>query len=159
MTEQSPSVLRVENAAQTLGLDIDIIHFEEPAKTAQAAAELIGCHVGQIANSLIFKGKESGELKLLLTSGAHRVDLDYVAQQIGEALIRATPQEVREQSGFAIGGVAPIGHLTPVPTFFDRDLMQYQTIWAAGGRAETVFAIAPDALLAATKAQLFDATH
>lgn len=155
--KNSASVARVETAALQAGIEIDIIWFEETAKTAMRAAELIGCEVGQIANSLIFQGVDSGTLHLLLTSGANRVDLDFAKPQIGEALARADAKSIRSETGFAIGGVAPIGHLTQPNVWMDSALLAYDTVWAAAGRSETVFAIDPESLQNITQATLFDA--
>ena len=154
---EHPSVLRVIEAAEAAGVAIEIVRFETPAKTAAAAADLLGCTPAQIANSLIFEGRETGELLLLLTSGGHRVDLDHAATQIGQELKRADPDRVRAETGFVIGGVAPFGHLNPVRAFIDEALFAFDQVWAAGGIAETVFAIAPDILERATGATRFQA--
>jgi prolyl-tRNA editing enzyme YbaK/EbsC (Cys-tRNA(Pro) deacylase) len=112
----------------------------DAASTAALAAAALGVEVGQIANSLIFDA--DGEPLLVLTSGAHRVDTAKVAATIGVAkLRRATPEFVREHTGQAIGGVAPVGHPKPVRTLVDVDLAQYQVIWAAGGVPRAVFPI------------------
>lgn len=155
--KNSASVTRVEAAARAAGLEIEVIWFEETAKTAARAAELIGCDVGQIANSLIFQGETSGKLYLLLTSGANRVDLEFARLQIGEALVRADAKRIRQETGFAIGGVAPIGHLSEPEVWMDRALLAYGEVWAAAGRSETVFAITPEQLQKVIGATLFDA--
>ncbi len=149
------STTRVKQAALEAGLDIEIVTLSTSARTAAAAAESCGCHVGQIAKSLIFEGARSGALKLILVSGAHELNLSQAETLFGEPLGRADPKRVRSETGFAIGGVAPIGHLCPMPTFMDDALMSYPTVWAAGGAPETVFEITPKALLAATGATLF----
>jgi prolyl-tRNA editing enzyme YbaK/EbsC (Cys-tRNA(Pro) deacylase) len=116
-----------------------------------AAAQALGVEVGQIANSLIFDA--DGEPLLVLTSGAHRVDTARLAADLGVTkLKRATPEFVREHTGQAIGGVAPIGHPHPVRTLLDVDLKQYDVIWAAGGVPQAVFPITYDQLLGITKA-------
>lgn len=152
---KSGSVGRVVQAASQRNLAIEIVAFERPAKTAKMAAELIGCQVGQIANSLIFESAQDGALLLLLTSGAHRVDLEYVKTQIGQDLLRANPERIRKETGFAIGGVAPLGHLSPIATWIDEALFDYASIWAAGGRAETVFETTARDLERACDAQRF----
>jgi prolyl-tRNA editing enzyme YbaK/EbsC (Cys-tRNA(Pro) deacylase) len=152
----SPSVQRVREAAEAAGLTIEIVTLSVAAKTARLAAEAIGCDVGQIANSLIFAGAESGRLVLLLASGARRVDLDRAAAAVGEPLERADAGRVRAETGFAIGGVAPLGHLSPLPVWMDRTLLDHPVVWAAGGRAETVFSVAPAELARATGAVLAD---
>ncbi len=150
-----PSVSRVKEAAAKAGLDISVVTFQTPVKTAQAAADEIGCTPAQIANSLVFEGKNSGDLILLLTSGGHRVDLEKAAQQIGEPLDRAKPDRIRTETGFVIGGVAPIGHLRPIKTYIDETLFTFESIWAAGGIAETVFETTASALERATSATRF----
>ncbi len=128
------------------GIDSRIVLFDEGVHTAAAAAEALGVQVGQIANSLIFQiGSPTGtdEPLLVLTSGAHRVDTAKVAAELGvPKLKRATPDFVRQHTGQVIGGVAPIGHPRPVRTLIDRDLEQYDVIWAAGGIPQAVFPIA-----------------
>jgi prolyl-tRNA editing enzyme YbaK/EbsC (Cys-tRNA(Pro) deacylase) len=119
--------------------------------TAAAAAQALGVEVGQIANSLIFDA--DGEPLLVLTSGAHRVDTAKLAADLGVTkLKRATPEFVREHTGQAIGGVAPVGHPHPVRTLLDVSLRRYDVIWAAGGVPQAVFPITYDQLLTLTKA-------
>ncbi|MEM1401365.1 MAG: YbaK/EbsC family protein, partial [Pseudomonadota bacterium] len=127
----------------------------ESTRTAQDAAAACGCDVGQIVKSLIFEGATSGDLKLLLVSGRHDVDLDDAHRTFGEVLTRADPKRVRAETGFAIGGVAPIGHLSPLNTWMDRELLNHQTVWAAAGRPNAVFEISPVALADVTNAKVF----
>jgi prolyl-tRNA editing enzyme YbaK/EbsC (Cys-tRNA(Pro) deacylase) len=108
--------------------------------------------VGQIVKSLIFRGRDSGALVLLLVSGANRVAMDRAAAAAGEPLERAAADEVRARTGFAIGGVAPVGHIEAPRIWIDRDLMRFATVWAAAGAPDAVFAIAPGDLLRATGA-------
>ncbi|MEO9960570.1 MAG: YbaK/EbsC family protein, partial [Nisaea sp.] len=105
-----------------------------------------GCDVTQIVKSLIFKGGETGALKLLLVSGANQVDLEKAAALVGEPLERADLKEVRKITGFAIGGVSPLGHLTPVETWMDESLLSFETVWAAAGAPNAVFETTGDAL-------------
>ena len=129
--------------------------FDEGVRTAQAAADSIGCPVGAIANSLVFDA--DGAAVLILTSGAHRVDTAHTAAVIGvRALGRATPEFVREHTGQTIGGVAPLGHPAPVPTYLDRALAAYSEIWAAAGHSHTVFRTTYADLLAMTGATEID---
>ena len=151
-----PSVKRVTNAAKDAGLDIKVVTFETPVKTAQAAADEIGCTPAQIANSLIFEGADTRALVLLLTSGGHRVDLDKAATQIGQPLKRAKPDRIKAETGFVIGGVAPLGHLNPIDTYIDATLFTFPTIWAAAGIAETVFETTAQDLERATGAIRFN---
>jgi prolyl-tRNA editing enzyme YbaK/EbsC (Cys-tRNA(Pro) deacylase) len=150
------STLRVKRAAIDAGLKIDIITLSNSARTAAEAAAGLECEVGQIAKSMLFEGTQTGALKLILVSGAHELNLTQAKELFGEPLGRADPKRVRSETGFAIGGVAPIGHLCPMPTFMDSSLMRFATIWGAGGAPETVFEITPIALLEATNATLFD---
>lgn len=124
----------------------------ESTRTAEDAARACGCAVGQIVKSLIFRGERG--LVLLLVSGSNRVDTGHVGGLIGEALARADATEVRAETGFAIGGVSPIGHLNAPRIWMDRDLMQYPTIWAAAGAPDAVFEITPSRLAEATGATL-----
>ena len=149
------SIKRVQQAARDAGLAIEVVTLEVSARTAADAAKGLGCAVGQIAKSLLFEGRQSGALKLILVSGAHELNLSQAEALFGEALGRADPKRVRAETGFAIGGVAPIGHLCPMPTFMDDALLRFDTIWGAAGAPEAVFAISPADLQAATGAQLF----
>ncbi|WP_433302613.1 YbaK/EbsC family protein [Actinoplanes sp. CA-030573] len=139
--ETHPNVVAVREALEAAGARTsEIVVLDEAVHTAVAAAEALGVEVGQIANSLIFDAE--GEPLLVLTSGAHRVDTAKVAAGLGLAkLRRATPEFVREHTGQAIGGVAPLGHPKPVRTLVDVDLEKYDVIWAAGGVPRAVFPI------------------
>ena len=148
----SKSVDRVARAAADLELDVEIKRMGESTRTAEDAARACGCAVGQIVKSLIFKGRDSGDLVLLLVSGANRVDMALAAAAAGEPLDRADANEVRARTGFAIGGVAPIGHLEAPRIWMDRDLDQYAEIWAAAGAPDAVFPITPAELRRATGA-------
>ena len=143
----SKSVKRVEEAAKQLGFDIAVVRMPDSTRTADDAAKACGCNVEQIVKSLIFVGANSGALKLLLVSGANTVDLEKVAGQIGEPLARADAKQVRDVTGFSIGGVSPIGHLAPVDSFIDTDLLGHAKVWAAAGAPNAVFEIAPQRLI------------
>jgi prolyl-tRNA editing enzyme YbaK/EbsC (Cys-tRNA(Pro) deacylase) len=110
----------------------------------------VGCQVDQIAKSLVFRLRESGRALLVITSGGHRVDERKVGGTVGETLERADADFVRARTGFAIGGVAPIGHTEPVLTLIDEDLLRWDAIWAAGGHPNAVFRLTPDELVAMT---------
>ena len=135
----SKSVNRVKAAAEAAGLTVEILRMPDSTRTAAEAAAACGCDVAQIVKSLIFKGGESGALKLLLVSGANQVDLEKAAALVGEPLERADPKEVREITGFAIGGVSPLGHMSPVETWMDETLLGFGTVWAAAGAPNAVF--------------------
>lgn len=149
------SINRVRQAAAEPGLQINVITLYSSARTAQEAADGCGCAVGQIAKSMIFEGTITGVLKLILVSGAHQLDLSRAVLKFGEPLGRAEPKRVRAETGFAIGGVAPIGHMCPMQTYMDEELTNYKNVWAVSGAPETVFEITPQALLTATRATMF----
>jgi prolyl-tRNA editing enzyme YbaK/EbsC (Cys-tRNA(Pro) deacylase) len=141
--ERVAAALRAQDAAG------EIIELPDSARTAQAAAEQLGCEVGAIANSLVFDA--DGAPLLVMTSGAHRVDTGKVALLVGaEKVRRATPEFVREATGQPIGGVAPIGHPAPIRTLVDVWLDKYDAVWAAGGHPHTVFPTAYEELLRIT---------
>jgi prolyl-tRNA editing enzyme YbaK/EbsC (Cys-tRNA(Pro) deacylase) len=149
VNDSHPSIQRVAEALAAAGATGVIRVLPDAAPTAAAAAEQLGCEVGAIANSLIFDG--DGVPVLILTSGAHRVDTGKVAAELGIAkLRRATPEFVREHTGQAIGGVAPVGHPAPVRTLVDRTLATYDEVWAAGGIPHAVFPSTYDELLRIT---------
>ena len=148
---KTSSIERVRAALSASGLALEAVELDASTRTAQEAADAIGCIVSQIVKSLVFRGKESDEAILVLASGTNRVDEKRMAEVAGEALGRADADFVRSETGFAIGGVAPIGHIKPVKTFIDRDLQQYAEIWAAAGKPNAVFCLTPDDLVALTK--------
>jgi prolyl-tRNA editing enzyme YbaK/EbsC (Cys-tRNA(Pro) deacylase) len=152
----SASVQRVVDAATTAGLEIEVVEFPEGTRTAEAAAEAVGCQVDQIVKSMIFAAGDAREIVLALTSGSNKVDGTRLAKLAGvDACHRADPEEVRAASGFAIGGVAPIGHPNPLRTWIDPHLFDFDVIWAAAGTPRHVFAVDPvqlQELAEATKA-------
>ena len=128
-----------------------MVILPDSAHTAALAAAALGCEVGAIANSLLFDA--DGEPVLILTSGAHRVDTAAVAERIGAgSLRRATPEFVKEHTGQVIGGVSPLGHPHPVPTYLDPWLQKYDVVWAAAGHPAAVFSTTYDELVALTGA-------
>ena len=150
-----PNVRAVQDALETAGARAEVQMLPDAVHTAAAAAAALGVQVGQIANSLIFDA--DGEPLLVLTSGAHRVDTARVAATIGvSSLRRASPDFVRQHTGQVIGGVAPLGHPIPIPTYLDRALMEYTTIWAAAGHSHAVFDTTYDELLRLTSATEID---
>ncbi len=154
LSERKDGPGRFVKAAKALGLDVELKEFSESTRTAEEAAAACGCAVGQIVKSLVFKGKRTGTPYLLLVSGANRVDQKGVAAVIGETLDRPDGQLVRDLTGFAIGGIPPLGHDTPLQTFIDEDLLQYDRIWAAAGSPNAVFPTAPKDLQRAAKAKV-----
>jgi prolyl-tRNA editing enzyme YbaK/EbsC (Cys-tRNA(Pro) deacylase) len=145
-----PAVERVRAALTAAGVAVEILALPDAARTARAAADAIGCDVAQIANSLVFRGETSDTALLVMTSGANRVDTARVAALVGESIGKADAAFVRAATGFVIGGVAPVGHVAPVRTPIDRDLLRHAEIWAAAGHPHTVFRLTPDALLRLT---------
>jgi len=142
----SPTAQRVQDLLTARGFACRVIEFAESTRTSQEAADRAGCTLGQITKSLIFKGKNSGKPVLVLTSGANRVDEKRLGQLAGEPITRPDADFVRNTTGFAIGGVAPLGHAQPMETYLDEDLMQYPTIWAAAGTANAIFELTPQQL-------------
>ena len=154
MNGKMRSTDRVRQAAEAAGLAISIREMPQSTRTAEEAAAACGTSVGQIVKSLIFRGAASGEPVLLLVSGANRVDTGAVARTIGEALERMDADAVRSATGFAIGGVAPLGALAPIRTYMDEDLLAFATVWAAAGSPQAVFEVEPRALAAAAGAEI-----
>ncbi|MEI2716414.1 MAG: YbaK/EbsC family protein [Candidatus Nanopelagicales bacterium] len=132
-----PSVDRVVADLESKGLDIRVTWLDDAATTAQAAADALGTEVGAIANSLIFTLDD--QPILVLTSGRHRVDTAWLGGRLGGTLRRAPAETVRQSTGQVIGGVAPVGHPEPLPTYVDVVLSDYPKVWAAAGHAHTVF--------------------
>ncbi len=135
----NPSAQKIQNILRGLGSDYKVIEFSESTRTAQEAADRVGCQLGQIVKSLIFKGSTSNKGILVLTSGANRVEEARISQYMGESISRADPEFVRNVTGFAIGGVPPVGHAHPLETYIDEDLLQYTDVWAAAGTPNAVF--------------------
>ncbi len=150
----SKSVERVRQAAEAKGLNVEVRRMGESTRTAEEAAAQCGVGVGQIVKSLIFKGSDSGTLYLFLVAGDRRLDQKKAVQLVGEALVRADPREIRDRTGFAIGGVAPIGHTGPVQAYADTRLKSYDVVWAAAGAHDAVFSCEPNALIKAAEAQV-----
>ena len=156
MSELKAAPQRVQRAADALGLAVRVVEKAQSTRTAEEAAAACGCAVGQIIKSLVFRGKQTGKPVLLLVSGANRVDQKGVAAAIGEALDRPDAAFVREVTGFAIGGIPPFGHSQPLPTWIDKDLLQYETVWAAAGSPEAVFEVDPRRLAEVIGATIID---
>lgn len=146
------SIERVEAAARRAGLPIEVRRMGESTRTAEEAAAQCGCGVAQIVKSLIFQGETSGKLYLFLVSGSNQLDLGKAAALAGEMLKRAEPRHIRDQTGFAIGGVSPLGHRIAIPAFADETLLGFERVWAAAGAHDAVFAAEPAALLEAANA-------
>lgn len=146
---------RVVDAAAAAGLTIEVVRFPAGTRTAADAARAIGCEVGAIVKSMVLESSEGPVL--VLTSGANRADERKVARLLGsEKVWRADADTVRAATGYPIGGTAPFGHPAPLPTLLDADLLSFDQVWAAAGTPDTVFAITPDDLRAATGAKVAD---
>jgi prolyl-tRNA editing enzyme YbaK/EbsC (Cys-tRNA(Pro) deacylase) len=159
MTAHLPdSARRVAAAAAALGLEIEVREMPQSTRTAADAAAACGCAVAQIVKSLIFRGAASNAPILLLVSGQNRVEERLVGQTIGEALARADATFVRTATGFAIGGIPPFGHASPIATYIDEHLLAFDVVWAAAGTPSAVFSVAPQALAAATGAKTIRVT-
>ena len=135
----SSSAQKIQDQLKSLGYGYTVIEHTESTRTAQEAADRAGCELGQIVKSLIFKGRESGKPILVLTSGANRVDEKRISGYAGEHINRADADFVRAVTGFAIGGVPPVGHVQKMETYIDEDFLRYPTIWAAAGTPNAIF--------------------
>jgi prolyl-tRNA editing enzyme YbaK/EbsC (Cys-tRNA(Pro) deacylase) len=156
---EASGIGRVRAALAAHGLAAEIKEFAASTRTAADAAAAIGCGVGQIAKSLVFRAKPSGRAVLVIASGANRVDEAKLAAALGETIGKADAEFVRAETGFAIGGVAPVGlvsvgHEMAIRTFVDADLMGYAEIWAAAGSANSVFRLSPADLIRITSAEV-----
>ena len=140
---KAPSALRVQ---AVLGDSFEVLEFEESTRTAEQAAAAIGCTVAQIAKSMIFRAAVSGRPVLVIASGSARVDVKKVATVLGEGVERASPDFVRDKTGFAIGGVPPVGHRVEPLVLIDESLFDLDCLWAAAGTPNAVFRLLPDDL-------------
>ena len=154
----SKSLRRVEAALHEAGLTVDIRETDDSARTAAGAAAAVGVAVDQIAKSIIFRGEASGHVLLFLTAGGNRVDPAKATAVAGQTLGKADADLIRAETGFAIGGVAPLGHLSRIEAYLDPRLLEFETVWAAAGTPRHVFAIAPADLLRVTGATQADFT-
>jgi prolyl-tRNA editing enzyme YbaK/EbsC (Cys-tRNA(Pro) deacylase) len=154
--ELSPSARKVQQALANLGFTLQVVELPASTRTAVEAAQAVGCQVGQIVKSLIFKGKRSERPILVIASGSNRVNERRIEERIGEPLGKADADFVRQQTGFVIGGVPPVGHATRPETFIDQDLLQYAEIWAAAGTPNAVFRLAPEDLVKMTGGQVIE---
>lgn len=150
------SIERVTEAARAAGLEIEVRRMGASTRTSEEAAAQCGCSVAQIMKSLIFQGETSSKLYLFLLQGSSRLNLAKAEGLTGENLKRANPRLIRDRTGFAIGGVSPIGHVEPVPAFAEEALLQHDAVWAAAGAHDAVFQARPRELLSAAKATVAD---
>lgn len=158
MTALPPSAQRVQDALAALGSAAQVREMPASTRTAAEAAAACGCPEGAIVKSLVFRGAETGQGILVLTSGANRVHEKRLGRQLGEKLARADADFVRAATGYAIGGVPPLGHATPMRVVMDRNLAGYAGIWAAAGTPRAVFPTTPDELQRLTGAEVLTVT-
>ena len=160
MTSQlSGSAKRVQDFLTAMGFAFEVKELPGSARTAQEAADSIGCTVSQIAKSLVFKDKEIDRPVLVIASGSNRVDIMKIQKSTGLKLGRADGKYVKERVGYAIGGVPPAGHNEPLETILDVDLKKYEKIWAAAGTPFAVFQLKPADLELLTKGRWLDITE
>ncbi|WP_461615618.1 YbaK/EbsC family protein [Clostridium sp. Marseille-QA1073] len=150
----SKSAEKVQSVLNEFGFELNVIELSDSTRTAQEAANTIGCNVSQIAKSLIFKGKTSQRPILIVASGTNRVNEKAIKEHLGEKLEKADADFVLTHTGFAIGGIPPIGHKTSITTLIDEDLMQYEEIWAAAGTPHAVFKLTPKILAEITNGDI-----
>ncbi len=143
MVELSSSARKVQEALQARGLAMQVVEMPASTRTAIDAANAVGCQVGQIVKSLVFKKQQSGKALLIAASGSNRVNEAVVASLVGEPIGKADADFVRQQTGYVIGGVPPTGHIQAIETLVDQDLLQYSEIWAAAGTPNAVFRLTP----------------
>jgi prolyl-tRNA editing enzyme YbaK/EbsC (Cys-tRNA(Pro) deacylase) len=139
----NPSAQKVQEALKAQGYSLQVLELPESTRTAAEAAQAIGCQLGQIVKSLIFRRKQTGQPILVLVSGTNRVDEKKIGQMLGESIGKADADFVRQHTGFVIGGVPPVGHAEAIPTFIDGDLLEYTEVWAAAGTPHAVFRLSP----------------
>lgn len=144
--ELSGRARKVQEALRSLGLTLEVVELPASTRTSLEAAQAVGCSVGQIAKSLVFRGARSDSPVLVICSGSNRVDEEALTALLGEPAEKADAEFVRQHTGFAIGGVPPIGHDRAIPTYIDEDLLQYEEIWAAAGTPHAVFRLTPGEL-------------
>ena len=140
------SARRVQAALRALGLDAEVRELDASTRTAPEAARAVGCPLGAIVKSLVFRGARSGEPILVLVSGDNRADEARLEAALGEPAARADADWVREVTGYAIGGIPPVGHPRPLRTLVDRDLSRFGVVWAAAGTPRAVFPVTPEEL-------------
>ncbi len=148
--ELSTSAQRVQEALRSRGFELKVVEMPASTRTSPEAAAAVGCEVGQIAKSLVFRTMQTGRAVLVIASGSNRVDEKKVGRLLGEKIGKADADFVRDKTGYAIGGIPPVGHLEALETYIDEDLLTYDVIWAAAGTPHAVFELTPPVLTAMT---------
>jgi prolyl-tRNA editing enzyme YbaK/EbsC (Cys-tRNA(Pro) deacylase) len=154
----SPSAQKVQEVLTAQGFPYQVVESPTPTRTAAEAARLMGCQVGQIAKALVFRTKPSGRPVLIIASGANQVNEWRIGALLKEPLEKAPAAFVREHTGFAIGGVPPLGHLKPLDTFIDQDLLKHPEVWAAAGTPHALFRLVPADLVKMTGGRVVKVT-
>ena len=150
----STSAQKVQDALSQSGLKLQVVELPASTRTSAEAAQAVGCQIGQIAKSLIFKTCETQRPILVIASGANRVDEFKIGARLGEPIGKADAEFVRSRTGFVIGGVPPIGHIEVIKTFIDEDLLAFEQIWAAAGTPHAVFPLKPADLVKITNGEV-----
>jgi prolyl-tRNA editing enzyme YbaK/EbsC (Cys-tRNA(Pro) deacylase) len=150
----SASAKKVQDALTVLGMTLQVVELPASTRTAVEAAQAVGCQVGQIVKSLVFRGLHSQQPVLVIASGSNRVNETRLGELLGEPVGKADAEYVRQHTGFAIGGVPPLGHTAPIRIWIDQDLFQYPEIWAAAGTPHAVFRLTPADLVKMTGGQV-----
>jgi Cys-tRNA(Pro) deacylase len=151
-------VRKVEKALKAHGLECQVLNMKETTRSAQDAANSLGCRVEQIVKSLVFMTRKTKKPILVLASGANRVNPKKIRDFLSEPIKMADPDFVRSKTGFVVGGVPPLGHSSSLETFIDEDLLKYPDIWAAAGSSNTMFKLSPDDLQKITRGQVISVT-
>lgn len=154
MNPLSASAQRVQAALLAEGVSLEVLELAASTRTAQEAAQAVGGQVAQIVKSLIFRGKQSQKPYLLLVSGANQANLELLGGVLGEPLEKPDADYVRQVTGFAIGGVPPVGHATPLEALIDADLMLQERLYAAAGTPNALFALTPQQLQQLTRGRV-----
>jgi prolyl-tRNA editing enzyme YbaK/EbsC (Cys-tRNA(Pro) deacylase) len=150
----SPSAQKVQTALAARGFVLQVVELPQSTRTSADAAAAVGCTIGQIAKSIVFRAAKSDQPVLVMTSGANRVSENAVATLVGEPLAKADAEYVRTRTGFVIGGVPPVGYAEPLMTFIDEDLLPFAEIWAAAGTPNAVFRLTPEELVRLTEGKV-----
>ena len=150
----SSSAKKVLEVLKVLGLELQVVELQETTRTSADAARAVGCEVGQIAKSLVFRGQKTQRPILVIASGSNRVNEKRVGELISEPLGKADADFVRQKTGFVIGGIPPVGHAEKLEVFIDEDLLRYSEIWAAAGTPNAVFRLTPSDLVRMTEGRV-----
>lgn len=150
----SPSAKRVQDTLRELGFKNEILEFQTPTRTSADAAQAVGCEVGQIAKSIVFRTMKTNRPVLVIASGPNRINEKKIEEKISEPIGKADADFVRQKTGFVIGGVPPVGHKEKMEIFIDEDLLRYEEIWAAAGTPNAVFKLTPSELIRMTGGQI-----